>query len=160
MASHSLPVPVPQARERSQIRVTSRLPLLRVAVAVFATLLILFAWLHLLVAMEIASTNRLIMAQTGKLERLERDKQAVLLKIAWEESPLAMEARLQNEGFVLQEPMYLDLSQASANLADSESTQPALLAESAIPEEKAASESPSLLESIIGGLKSSPETQP
>jgi hypothetical protein len=133
--------------------------LLRVAVAVFATLLVLFAWLHLLVAMEIASTNRLIMEQTAKLERLERDKQAILLRIAWEESPLVMEPRLQDEGFIQQEPVYLDLSHASTNFTDSESSQPVLLAENAVPKERTASESLSLLEFIIGGLKSNPETQ-
>jgi hypothetical protein len=156
MASHSLPVPVPQARERSQLHVANRLPSLRVAVAVFAALLILFAWLHLLVAMQIASTNRLIMQRTAELDRLERDKQAILLKIAQSESPIVMVQRLLEEGFVRQELMYLDVSQTATQPMTSESEQPVPIAAATDREETVPGEPPSLLETIISSLKPEP----
>ena len=157
MASHSLPVPVPQARERSQLHVANRLPSLRIAVAVFAALLILFAWLHLLVAMQIASTNRLITERTAELSRLERDKQVILLKIAQSESPIVMTQRLLEEGFVRQELMYLDVSQTAAQSMTGENEQPVVpIAAEPDTEEAAPGEPASVLETIIGSMKSEP----
>ncbi len=158
MASHSLPVPVPQARERSQVHVTSRLPSLRVAIAVFAALLILFGWLHLLVAMQTAATDRQILDGEAELNRLERETQTVLLKVAGYESPRIMAQRLEEEGYVLQEALYLDLSQPIAQYTEGKIDQ-APLAPSAAAEQAIVSQPSSLLESIFGNLKSGPETQ-
>ncbi len=156
MASHSLPVPVPQARERSQVHVTSRLPSLRVAIAVFAALLILFGWLHLLVSMQTAATGRLILEGEAQLDRLERETQALLLKIAEGESPRAMAPRVETGGYVLQEPLYLELSQPIAPHTDSQIDQ-APFALSAVAEEITVSQPSSLLESVFGNLQPGPE---
>mgnify|MGYP001823096172 FL=1 len=157
MASHSLPVPVPLARERSLLHVAYRLPSLRIAVAAFAALLILFAWLHLLLAMQIASTNRLITERTAELSRLERDKQVILLKIAQSESPIVMTQRLLEEGFVRQELMYLDVSQTAAQSMTGENEQPVVpIAAEPDTEEAAPGEPASVLETIIGSMKSEP----
>ena len=160
MASHLLPVPVPQARERSQLHVTGRIPSLRVAIAVFAALLILFGWLHLLVAMQIASTDRLILDKRAELERLERDAHIVLLQIGHGESPRIMETRLTEEGYVLEDALYLVLSQPFAKHRGGNNGQPASFAPSAVAKETSASQPPSLLESIIGNSESVSETQP
>lgn len=159
MASHSLPVPVPQARERSQVHVTSRLPSLRVAIAVFAALLILFGWLHLLVAMQTAATERLILNGGAQLDILERETQALLLKIAEGESPRAMAPRVGTEGYVLQEPLYLELSQPTVPSTEGQIDQ-APFAPSNATEQTAASQPSSLLESIFGNLQLGPEIQP
>jgi hypothetical protein len=141
------------------MHISSRLPSLRVAVAVFTALLILFAWLHLLVAMQIASTDRLIIQRTAELERLEREKQAILLKIAEGKSPHVMTQRLLDEGFLRQELVYLDLGLTSTEYFAQVSERPAQLEESTVLEEEASSEPPSLLEAIIGSLRSRPQTQ-
>jgi|GEM_PF-2422222 len=160
MTSHSLPVPAPQARERSQPHVTSRFPSLRVAIAVFAALLILFGWLHLLVAMQIASTDRLILDKEADFDRLERDTQVVLLKIGWGESPRIMEGRLAEEGYERQDALYLELSQPFAKHRGGSDGQLASFAPSSVAKETTASQPPSLLESIIGNSESVSETQP
>ena len=160
MASYSLPVPVPQARERSQLHVTSSTPSLRVAIAVFAALLILFGWLHLLVAMQIASTDRLILDKKAEIERLERDTHAVLLKIGQGESPRIMKERLTEEVYVLEDALYLVLSQPFAKHRGGNNGQLASFAPIAVAKETTASQPPSLLESILGNSESVSETQP
>jgi hypothetical protein len=114
MASHSLPIPLPQAQARSQTHTSSRLPSVRIAIAIFAVLLILFGWLHLLVAMQTTSTNRLILIKAEELGLQKRDNVAVQRKIAEAESPRSLGSRLLLEGYQVSEPMYLPLPQLAA----------------------------------------------
>lgn len=160
MASHSLPVPIHQARERSQVRMPShRMPSLRVAIAIFAALLILFAWLHLMVAMQITSTNRLILEREAELQRLERDVEAVMLKVAREESPGVVTERGQAAGYVNGDRIYIELAQPIVQEMDPEQGQQAVISNSAPALEPDRSHISVLLESIFGSSDSGARAQ-
>ena len=112
MATQSLPIPMPQAQARSQARTSSsRFPSVRIAIAVFAALLILFGWLHLLLAMQTASTNRMILIKEEELSIQKRDNAVILRKIAEEESPRKLETRLLEAGYKVSEPLFLLLTE-------------------------------------------------
>jgi hypothetical protein len=91
--------------------VTNGILLVRTAIAIFAVLLILFAWLDLLLALEIGSTGREIQSQMQELERLKRDNATLRLDIAEAKSPAVLESRALELGYKPQEPDYLVLSQ-------------------------------------------------
>jgi hypothetical protein len=156
MASRSLPIPLPQARTRNQVQTTNRLPSVRVAIAVFAALLILFGWLHLLLAMELATTDRLIQARRAVLAVQKRDNAAMLLKISVAVSPINMQQRLELEDLQHTKPLFLLLPQADSE-GRTDGTEPSLVAASG---REAVSESQprTLLEAIMGEL-ASPRTK-
>lgn len=79
-------------------------------VAVATVLLILFAWMHMGVAMRIMSTNRDIQEATVKLRSLERQNEMVVRDIAVAESQQAMAQRAAELGYASQTPLYLPLS--------------------------------------------------
>ena len=87
---------------------------LRTALFGGAALLILFAWLHLILALQIASTGRQIQIATEDLQRLRRDNTAVIRDTAIAESAEKMTARAAALGYGPQAPVYLVLGQASA----------------------------------------------
>lgn len=160
MASHSLPVPIQQARERSQVRMPShRLPSLGVAIAIFAALLILFAWLHLMVSMQISSINRLILQKEEELERLERDTEAIMLKVAREESPGAMKQRGDAAGYVKGDRIYIELTQPLVQEMEMEEGQQVPAISGAPVPETEPSRLPALLESVFGSSKSGTQAQ-
>ena len=79
-----------------------------------AAVLILFAWLYLILALQIASTGRQIQMATEELNRLKRDNMALVHDIAVAESEEKMAARAAALGYGPQTPVYLPLDQAFA----------------------------------------------
>lgn len=118
MASHSVPVPVLQMRNRVRARVAHRALPLWTAIAILAALLILFAWLHLILAVQITSIDREILNQTQILDRVERDKAALRREIAEAQSPKRLEPRAYLLGFQPQTPAYLRLPRIVAEKMD------------------------------------------
>ncbi|MBN1135495.1 MAG: hypothetical protein JXM73_02870 [Anaerolineae bacterium] len=76
-----------------------------------AALLILFAWLHLILALQIASTGRQIQITTEELQRLKRENMAVARDIAIAESEEKMTKRATAMGYGPQAPVYLLVGQ-------------------------------------------------
>ena len=91
-------------------------PIIPVRTALFggAALLILFAWLHLILALQIASTGRQIQMATEELKKLKRDNMAVVRDTAVAESEEKMAARAAALDYGPQAPVYLSLDQAFA----------------------------------------------
>ena len=79
-----------------------------------AAVLILFAWLHLILALQIASTGRQIQMATEELKKLKRDNMAVVRDTAVAESEEKMAARAAALDYGPQAPVYLSLDQAFA----------------------------------------------
>lgn len=150
MASHSLPIPFPQAQERTRAPATSRIPSLWTAVVIFVALLILFGWLHLIVALQIASTNREIQIITQEMDDMERQNAILLRQIAEAESPILLEKRLLLGGYQTKEPVYLLLSESAAGDAMDGDAERGYLPPVVTDAQTAASRSPSLLETVIG----------
>lgn len=76
-----------------------------------AALLILFAWLHLILALQIASTGQQIQLATEELQRLKRDNMAVVRDTAVAESEENMTRRALELGYGPQVPVYLSMGQ-------------------------------------------------
>ena len=117
MASQSLPIPVPQTRAwmRAGARAINRVLPLWTVVAILAALLILFGWLHLVLALQTTSTNRTIQERTAVLEKLERDQAVIVREIAAASAPGGLEDRARLAGFRTARPMYLILQPVQAN---------------------------------------------
>jgi hypothetical protein len=115
MTSHPVPFPVLQMRDRMRAHVAHRALPVWTAIAILAALLILFGWLHLILAVEIISIDREILNQTQMLERVERDKAATRREIAEAQSPKHLEPRSRLLGFQPQQPAYLLLSKVPAD---------------------------------------------
>jgi len=84
---------------------------LRTALFGGAALLILFAWLHLILALQIASTGRQIQIATEELQKLKRDNMALVRDTAIAESEEKMAERAAALGYGPQAPVYLSLGQ-------------------------------------------------
>jgi len=118
MASHSVPIPMLQMRDQMRAHVAHRALPVWTAIAILAALLILFGWLHLILAVEITSIDREILNQTQILDRVERDKAAIRRDIAEAQSPKHLEPRAHLLGFQRQKPAYLLLSKTPAEETD------------------------------------------
>jgi len=94
-----------------QAEKTASHPIVPVRTALFggAALLILFAWLHLILALQIASTGRQIQITTEELNKLRRDNLAIIQDTAILESEENMARRAEELGYMLQTPVYLSL---------------------------------------------------
>jgi hypothetical protein len=90
---------------------TSSQPPARTVIIVGATFLILFAWLHLILSLQIASTGRQIQITKEKMEQIERDNLAIVRDIAAAESQKKMADRATALGYGPQAPLYLPLDQ-------------------------------------------------
>jgi cell division protein FtsB len=113
MASHSLPVPLPHATRRERDVRVVRTHSLRAVIAVFVALLILLSWLHLIQALEIASTVREIQAKTEELERIERTNNEIRIEIAETLSPSRLAQAAEELGFRPSQPLYVPFPQSS-----------------------------------------------
>ena len=107
MASRSLPVPLPQAQSQNRERVVVRGPSVRVLVAVSVALLILFSWLRMILALEVASTGRQIQLRTQDLERIERGNDNLRLQISHALSPVRLAPLAEQMGFQSHQPVYV-----------------------------------------------------
>ena len=152
MASRSVPIPIPQTRSATRLRLVTQPSTLRIAFILFVVLLILFGWLHLIMAMHIASTSRQIQVQEQVREKLGRDKAALLQQIAEKEAPKNMEMRAQEKGYVRPDPVYLRVPGAVAPAANDGSGLAPSSAPSAAETEAASSTGRSLLNSVLGQL--------
>jgi hypothetical protein len=76
--------------------------------------LILFAWLHLILGLQIASTGREIQVTTEELEKFKRDNLAIMHQIAVAESQENTAARAVALGYGPQAPLYLPVAQPFA----------------------------------------------
>lgn len=84
-----------------------RTPSLRTALIVFVTVLILFRWLHLLLALQITSAGRQIEASTQALRRYERGLTALQAAIADAESPATLGEAARRLGYRPRALIYL-----------------------------------------------------
>lgn len=118
MASHSAPMPAAQARERTRAGENNRALPVQAAIGIFAVLLILFSWLHLVSALQVASTDRQIYERGKELEKLERDNAAILLQSAESWTPKGLEEEAIRQGYKPQIPLYIPLSRNSSKPTD------------------------------------------
>jgi hypothetical protein len=100
-----------QRPKRAQKTASPPIVPLRTALFGGAALLILFAWLHLILALQIASTGRQIQIATEELQRLKRDNMALVRDTAIAESEEQMAERAAALGYGPQAPVYLSLGQ-------------------------------------------------
>jgi hypothetical protein len=79
--------------------------------AVLVTLLILFHWMHFILAQRIESAGREIQVKTGELRRLERQNGELRRQISIAASQDRMARRSSNMGYTVQRPVYLLVDQ-------------------------------------------------
>jgi hypothetical protein len=113
-----------QTSERPRQRLSARLPSLRTALIVSIGLLIVFRWLHLILALEIVSTGREMQIQTEELQRIERQNAALQREIAGAESPKNLAERAYQQGYRPRQPIYLRSSRPMPP-ADADAQNPA-----------------------------------
>ncbi len=119
---------------RIPLRLIGRVPSTRTILIIFVALLILFSWLHFILALQIASTGRQIQIQTEELQKIERENTAILQDIAEAESPRRLAERARSLGYEPQQPIYLPIRGASAGAdAATGSQAPGPAAEAATP---------------------------
>lgn len=114
MASQLLPTPFSQTREKTQMRATDRTLSARTVITIFIILLILFGWLHLILALEIASTGRQIQLKMDELLKIESENDDLQLETAEILSATEMVPRAESLGYSHQQPIYLQPPQATA----------------------------------------------
>ena len=111
MASKPISIAAPQATERVEQNLYTRTIPMRTIIAVFSALLILFAWLHFVLALQIATINQQIYNESQGLVRHERQNAVILLRIAEAESPQNFEQRAIQGQYKPQNPKYLVVKQ-------------------------------------------------
>jgi hypothetical protein len=111
MASRSLPIPTRQAQKQVQARTWVHAPSLRAAIIAFVAVLILFRWLHLILALQIASTGRQIQLVNGELQRLERANSELQRRIAAAESPGILADEAIRLGYAPRLPLYVRVAE-------------------------------------------------
>lgn len=118
MASRSIPIPFRKSEQtRTQTMVYA--PSLRTAVIAFIAVLILFRWLHLILALQIAGTGRQIQAQTDQLHQLERQNASLLDQASLAQSPQDLADRAEELGYRSGTPVYLTSDKPLATATDS-----------------------------------------
>ncbi len=83
-----------------------------IALAVLVALLILFWWLHFIIAQKIESAGREVEVRTEELHRIERHNQELRRKISIAGSQERMAERSESMGYTPQRPIYLLVDQA------------------------------------------------
>jgi hypothetical protein len=111
MASRSLPIPTRQAQKQVQTRTWAHAPSLRAAIIAFVAVLILFRWLHLILALQIASTGRQIQLENVELQRLERANSELQRRIAAAESPGLLADEAIQLGYAPRSPLYVRVAE-------------------------------------------------
>ncbi len=116
MAGESTPSAPRFSRRVVPARLASRAPSLRTAIVVFIAVLILFRWLHLILALDITSTGRQIQLRTEELGQHNRAIADLKNRIAVAESPSKLSDRAQELGYGPANMVYLLLDHALAPL--------------------------------------------
>lgn len=109
MASHSLPVPFRQPSQHALTQGAARVPSLRTVAIVFVILLILFQWLHLILALEMGATSREMQLITEETEQQERLNALLLRAIAEAESPRRLAKHAETLGYLPGTRIYIEL---------------------------------------------------
>ena len=117
MASHSVPIPVSRARDQVRARVTKSTLPLGAAIALFAALLILFGWLHFILALQVSETNQQIQDSTELLAALRRTNATLRDRVARAQSPRLMESQAITAGYQPKQPIHILLPPASSDAA-------------------------------------------
>lgn len=86
-------------------------PATGIVVAGLVALLILFLWLHFVLAQEIESAGREILLQAEELHRVERHNHELRHRIAIAGSQERMAQRSREMGYAAQQPVYLLVEQ-------------------------------------------------
>ena len=82
-------------------------PSASIAVAVLVALLILFLWMHLILAQEIGAAGREIQVKTEELKKVERHSHEIRRQISIAGSQQRMAERSEALGYEAQPPVYL-----------------------------------------------------
>jgi hypothetical protein len=88
------------------------------AVALFAALLILFGWLHFILALQVAETNQQIQDGTELVAALRRTNATLRHQVASAQSPRLMESQAIAAGYQPKQPVYILLPQASSGVTE------------------------------------------
>lgn len=91
--------------------VASRAPSLRTAVILFIAVLILFRWLHLILALDITSTGRQIQSRTDELHRHQRVIADIQLRIAVAEAPGRLTELARQLGYGQRQAIYVQVDE-------------------------------------------------
>jgi len=113
MASHSLPVSVHQAKKERN-KGAARTHTLPIVIAGLVALLILFSWLRLIQALEIADTGRKIQTRTEELDGIERVNNELEIKIAKAQAPAKLAKAAADLGFGRSRPVYIPFPESLA----------------------------------------------
>lgn len=84
-----------------------RAPAAGIVLAVLVAFLILFQWLHFILAQRIESAGREIQVKTAELQRIERHNHELRRQISIAGSQERMARRSSNMGYAAQRPVYL-----------------------------------------------------
>lgn len=117
MTSRSLPISVRQAQKRSLSIAAVHAPSLRTAIIVSIAVLILFRWLHLLLALQITATSRQIQIRTDELGKLQRESALLQEEAAAAESPKYLAAEAARLGYGPRTPVYIPVEKLVAEPA-------------------------------------------
>ena len=101
------PHPMPIRRPQLQIQAHIGIPSLRTIILGLVALLILFRWLHLILALQTATAGREIQIRNGDLMRQQRQNSLLSREIAEAETPRALAERARQLGLVPRSPVYL-----------------------------------------------------
>jgi hypothetical protein len=131
---------------------------MRIVIAAFVALLILFSWLRLILALEIASTGREIQQRTGDLERIQRLNDHKRAVIARAKSPQTLHDAAYAQGFRPYQPIYVSMPRPLVTSGDETTWGTGL---TALPSEQRASAlaDQSLLDLASGELDNLFETE-
>ena len=96
--------------QQARVRSSRRIPVLHIIIAVVIALILLFLWMHFILAMQIEATGRQIQEEVVVLDRLERQNAALGRKIAESTSQGLLTRRAEEMGYELRTPHYLPLA--------------------------------------------------
>ena len=112
MTRNALPVPVPERRALSKLRAVLRNLSPRAMIVIFVAVLILFRWLHLILALEVAATGRQIQIASEERQKHEWQIDRLEKEIAEAESPKRLAILVPLRGIEPRPPEYLPLEVA------------------------------------------------
>lgn len=121
--SDVIPVKGPRFRVRTRVGI----PPLRTVILGLVALLILFRWLHLILALQTATYGRDVQIRTEELMRLERQNNLLRSQIAEAESPLVLSERGLLLGLIPRTPVYLPVEVTPPEGGDGEPSSDAAL---------------------------------
>ncbi len=96
--------------QQARVRSSRRVPVLHIIIAVVIAVLLLFLWMHFILAMQIEATGRQIQEERVVLERFERQNAALGRRIAESSSQDLLTRRAQDMDYELRTPHYLFLA--------------------------------------------------